>query len=155
MNLWLIKTASAQILPSRLVPECSPTGSSTTTPACDMCFLAQVGHNIIMTLIYAAFVIVIIMAITGGFRLLFQGGSPEGRQKAKKHITSAVVGLLIVLLSWVGLNLFFGIFTKRGDVWYIATPIDCQDVRDMCLTQCAERYTGINATECRSQCPGE
>jgi hypothetical protein len=155
MKFWLIKVASAQILPSRLVPECNPTGATASIPACDECFLAQMGHNIIMTLVYAAFVIVVIMTITGGFRLLFQGGNPEGRQKAKKHITSSIIGLLIVLLSWTGLNIFFTKFTNLQGDWWALERLECEGTKASCIEKCSVRYQNqAEIDECESQCPG-
>lgn len=134
MKLWLIKIAFAQTLPSQLVPKCNPTGGTTTEvingqtitiPPCDMCTLAELGHNIVMTLIYAAFIIVVIMTITGGFRMFFSGGNPEALKTAKKHITSAIIGLLIVLLAWVVLNLLFATFTDLDGKWYILEGLSC------------------------------
>ncbi|MDD4986389.1 MAG: hypothetical protein PHQ43_11490 [Dehalococcoidales bacterium] len=134
MKLWLIKVVSAQVLPPRLVPRCNPTGGVTTEidpatgqaitiPACDMCTLAEMGHNIIMTLIYAAFVIVVIMAVTGGLRMFFSGGNPEALKTARKHITSAIIGLLIVLVAWLVINLFFTLFVAdlglEGKWWIL------------------------------------
>ncbi len=136
MTSWLIKIASAQVLPSQLVPKCNPTGGATTEiingqtitiPACDMCTLAEMGHNIVMTLIYAAFVIVVIMAITGGFRMFFSGGNPEALKTARKHIMSAIIGLLIVLLAWVVLNLLFIWFTdlELAEKWFTFYKLTC------------------------------
>ena len=135
MKLWLVKIVAAQALPPQLVPRCNPTGGATTEvingqivtiPACDMCTLAEMGHNIVMTLIYAAFIIVVIMTITGGLRMFFSGGNPESLKTARKHITSAITGLLIVLLAWVVLNLLFTVFTDLEGEWYILKGLSCQ-----------------------------
>ncbi|MBU2101724.1 pilin [Patescibacteria group bacterium] len=153
----LIQIAIAQGLPSRLVPECDPTGISTSTPACNECFLAQMGVNIVATLIYVAFVIVIFMAISGGFRMFFSGGNPEGVTTARKHITAALIGLVIVLLSWTGLNIFITTFTNLNDndgKWYALEELECQPTADLCNAQCNERYdTEAEKAECRSGCP--
>ena len=158
INEIIIKIASAQMLPSRLVPECDPTGISTTTPKCNECFLAQMGYNIVMTLIYAAFVIVVIMAIAGGFRMFFSGGNPDSVKTARKHITSSLIGLLIVLLSWTGLNIFINTFTnyeaKVGFKWYVLGGLECEATRDLCLQQCEARYSSdADRQACQSQCP--
>ena len=125
MKLWLIKIVSAQVLPPQLVPECNPTGPALDPDTCNMCHLAAMGHNIVMTLVYVAFVIVVIMAITGGFRMFFSGGNPEALKTARKHITSAIIGLLIVLLAWVVLNLLFVLFTDLEGPWYIFHKLSC------------------------------
>ena len=155
----LIKTASAGILPTRLVPECSPTGATDVMPKCDMCFLAQMGYNIIMTLVYAAFVIVVIMAIAGGIRMFFSGGSQEKLVAAKKHITSSLVWLAIVLLSWAGLNILITALTNYEDVmsspWYAWRKLNCGPQQRECQAKCTVRYSDPGEREaCEQQCPG-
>ena len=41
-----------------------------------------------------------VMIIVGGFQLLTSGGSKEGVQKAKGTFTSAIIGLVLAILSW-------------------------------------------------------
>ncbi len=44
--------------------------------------------------------IAVIMVIIGGFTWLTAGGNEEKVDKAKKIISAAVIGLIIVLLAW-------------------------------------------------------
>jgi len=44
--------------------------------------------------------IAVIMVIIGGFTWMTAGGNEEKVDKAKKIISSAVVGMIIILLSW-------------------------------------------------------
>jgi hypothetical protein len=157
MTAWLIKAASAISMPSRLVPECYPTGATSTMPGCDTCFLVQMGYNVLMLLVYAAFIIVAIMAIVGGLRMLLSGGNAGMITAARKQITFAIVGLAIVLLSWVGLNLLFTTFTNLGGRWYILEGLECTDTYNECMRLCDERYPpadyGTTNTNCKAGCP--
>lgn len=46
----------------------------------------------------------LLMFIVGGFQFMTSTGSPEKVSKAKKTITAAIVGLLIVFSSWLIIN---------------------------------------------------
>ena len=47
------------------------------------------------------------MLIIGGLYLLISGASPKSFENAKSAITAAVVGLVIIFVSWVLLNTLF------------------------------------------------
>ncbi len=49
-------------------------------------------------------IIATLMLVIGGIMFFFAGGSPEGLQKAKRLITSVVVGLIIVYCAWIFVN---------------------------------------------------
>lgn len=44
--------------------------------------------------------IAVIMIIIGGFRWMTAGGNEEKVEAAKKILTAAIIGLIIVLLAW-------------------------------------------------------
>lgn len=53
---------------------------------------------------------VFIMLIIGGFRYLTSGGDPKGAESARKTITYAIFGLVLILAAWFILN-FIETFT--------------------------------------------
>lgn len=61
-------------------------------------------HNVINRLLplvfYLAGLILFIMLIIGGFGLLTSGGSPDKMKAAQGKITSAVIGFVIVFISY-------------------------------------------------------
>lgn len=56
--------------------------------------------NIIAWVLGIVALIAVVMIIIGGFMWLTSGGNEEKIEKAKKTISSAVIGLIIVILAW-------------------------------------------------------
>ena len=56
--------------------------------------------NIVNWILGILALIAVIMIIYGGFRWMMAGGNEENVDKAKKLISAAVIGLIIVLLAW-------------------------------------------------------
>ncbi len=56
--------------------------------------------NILQLVLGLLALIAVIMVIIGGFTWLTAGGNEEKVDKAKKIISAAVIGLIIVLLAW-------------------------------------------------------
>ncbi len=105
--------AGAALFP--LVP-CGATGQDSCTP----CSLFEAFHNIIDLVLYgitgpiAAFMIV----YAGGMMLL-GGGKPELYSQGKKLLTNTMIGVAIILLSWLVTNfLIKSLMTgNQGDGW--------------------------------------
>ncbi len=67
------------------------------------------------------------LMVWGGFTLLTAGESKTKFEQAKNIITAAIVGLVIILASWVFLNMFLssiGVaeWTGLGNWWKIECP---------------------------------
>jgi len=62
--------------------------------------LKETVINILQLLLGLLSLIAVVMIIIGGFTWLTAGGNEEKVDKAKKIISAAVVGLIIVLLAW-------------------------------------------------------
>ncbi|MFH0952648.1 MAG: hypothetical protein V1838_05755, partial [Patescibacteria group bacterium] len=56
--------------------------------------------NIIQWVLGILALIAVVMIIIGGFQWLTAAGNDEKIEKAKKVISAAVIGLIIVLLAW-------------------------------------------------------
>lgn len=54
--------------------------------------------------------IAVIMIVYGGIKIMISGGEPTKYEEAKKTITYAVVGLIIVLLAGAFINFILGVF---------------------------------------------
>ncbi len=61
--------------------------------------------NILNIIIPAVGIILLIMLIVGGFQYITSGGEAEPTAKAKKTLTAALEGLLIVLAAWIIIRL--------------------------------------------------
>jgi len=62
--------------------------------------LKQTVINIIQWVLGILALVAAVMIIYGGFIWLTAGGNEESVEKAKKIISAAVVGLIVVLLAW-------------------------------------------------------
>ena len=92
----------------------SPCGTGQWTALCNL--TADKLGPLIGTLIQFVFVLATIVAlfflIYGGFRWLVSGGDKTQVGAAREHIVAAIIGLVIIFLSYFILNLilsFFGI----------------------------------------------
>jgi len=61
----------------------------------------QLFKNIIDYLIYIIFPLAAVMIVVGGGFIMTAAGSPSRVSKGKEIITAAIIGLLIVLLSYL------------------------------------------------------
>ena len=58
--------------------------------------------------------IAVIMIIVGGFMWMTAGGNEERVEKAKKMISAAVIGLIIILLAWAIVIFVIGVIEEPG-----------------------------------------
>lgn len=72
---------------------------------CTLCDFFRLGQNIINFLLTdVALPLTTVMIAVGGVMLAISGGSPKRQELGKKILTSAVIGLIVVLASWLILN---------------------------------------------------
>lgn len=98
-----------------LVPAAFAQATVNTCPAGSFAFLCnQSFSNVVGTLITTVFIIAIIVAlfylIWGGFKWLTSGGDKAAVQAAREHIVAAIIGLVIIFLSYFILNIVLGFF---------------------------------------------
>ncbi len=62
--------------------------------------LKEVVINIIQWVLGILALVAVVMIIVGGVRWMTAGGNEEHVEGAKKIITAAVIGMIIVLLAW-------------------------------------------------------
>lgn len=64
--------------------------------------------NIINWVLGLLGIIAVIMILIGGFQWMTAAGNEEKVEKAKKIISAAIVGLIIILLAWAIVNFVIG-----------------------------------------------
>ncbi len=69
-------------------------------PAC-IKDIVDVIKNIIRLLVPIAAVAFLIMLIFGGFQFLTSGGDPKAAAAARNTLTYAVIGIILVVISWL------------------------------------------------------
>lgn len=77
------------------VPEAGQTGLPNDTS------ISGIVTRIIQILLAVAGLIAVIFLIVGGFRYITAGGNEETAEAAKKTITNAIIGIVIIILSFV------------------------------------------------------
>lgn len=134
----MINIFKATLAAEGIVPKCGPTGpiievidgvSTTTAPQCGWDEILNLGENIVNTLIGVAFLITALFLIIGAFKLIISQGAPEAISSAKKNVTSAIFGLVIVLVSWVVLNTLISSFVDKDRCtreWWKFQGLQCR-----------------------------
>ena len=79
-----------------LVP-CGGTGQS----PCTWCHFGDLAIRIINFMMYLVFPLAAAMIVMGGIFIMTSSGSSDRFSRGKEIITSAVIGILIALLSWI------------------------------------------------------
>lgn len=75
-----------------------------TPGGCSLCNGVQVAINIVNTLTVLAIILTAGMMVYGAIRLMLSGGSEQMVKDAKGIFTSAIIGLIVVLCSWLIIN---------------------------------------------------
>lgn len=74
------------------------------------------------TALFVAFIAALIYLIIGGVRWIMSGGDKEGTTKAKESVTAALIGLAIVLGSWILINIILNFFGSPEGLKTLTTP---------------------------------
>lgn len=76
----------------------------------------------INTVLFVAFIAALIYLIIGGIRWIMSGGDKEGTTKAKESVTAALIGLAVVLGSWILINIILNFFGSPEGLKTLTTP---------------------------------
>jgi len=99
-SLWYY--ASLPAFAIDLCPPVSPTGKP--LPGCQGIDIARIVGSIIGILFFVSFLIALVFLVIGGIRWILSGGDKEATNNAKSTVTSALVGLVIVIGSYILIN---------------------------------------------------
>ena len=97
---------------AQIVPDCDP------TTTCDTNALLQLIVNILQFLIDTALIVAVVSIMWGGLLMLTSGGSSSKITNAKKAITAAVTGIIIVTVAATLISIFIGLFTSCEFHWW-------------------------------------
>lgn len=62
--------------------------------------LEGIFERVVTSIIAISGLVLFVLLIAGGFKFLTAGGDPQKAQSAQKTITTAVVGLLVILFAY-------------------------------------------------------
>ena len=95
---------------------------------CEFCHIFVLANNIVVYIMTClAPIISGVMLILGGFYFMIAGVDPGAMKKGKDIATAAIIGLIVIFVSWVLLNTFLsnmGIaeWTGLGTWWEFKCP---------------------------------
>lgn len=81
--------------------------------------IITIVRNVIRFIILIAFVLAFLFLIIGGIRWITAGGDEKGVERARGMITAALIGLVIILVSYALILLvqtFFGVNIISGNI---------------------------------------
>ncbi len=107
-----------------IAPDCDPT-AATSSGGCGGSQLIQLGVNIVQFLIDISILIAVVLFLWGGFLFLTSGGSEKQITSGRKTITNAVIGIVIVLGSWIIINTFLTLLTNCTGEWWKFKSLNC------------------------------
>ncbi len=97
-------------------------------PVCTFCHFFAMLDRIIDFLIKPptgiVFIIATLMLVVGGVLFVISAGEPEKIATARKTMTAAVLGLVIIFAAWLFINLFYKIIGVKND-WKAWNEIEC------------------------------
>lgn len=88
-----------------------------TTPG-----LGALVGTVLSAILFIAFIAALVFLIWGGIKWIMSGGDKEGTGKAKETVTSALIGLAIVLGAWILINVVLNFFGFTGGINALPVP---------------------------------
>lgn len=94
---------------------------------CKFCHLFQLAEKIINFLVEISFAIAIIWIIWGGLKIIFAGANPGLAASGRKTILQAIIGLVILLCSWLIIDTILWVLTGSTSIenWGPWNTINC------------------------------
>lgn len=83
-------------------------------PDCNTCDLAKLAENIINFIVQISFVVTALLFTYAGFLFFTAGADPGKIKNAKKIFTNTFVGIVIILSSWLIVNVIIATLTGQG-----------------------------------------
>ena len=135
---------------------------------CTLCDIFKMVQKMIDFIIGIIGIFAPIFIAVGGFMILLGGATPEQVNTGKKIIKSAIIGLIIALVAWTGVNMIFNTFvstdtTKFPGPWNeikcegggineesVSGPFCCCDVQGQESVCRPEPFDSTE--ECNSRC---
>lgn len=79
------------------MPSCLDPNSGIPTISC----LGNVFGNVVRAMLGLAGIALFVLLLVGGFKYITSGGDPKAIEGAQKTITYAIIGLIVILLSFL------------------------------------------------------
>ena len=84
--------------------------------ACNTCHVIVLGNNILLWLIGISAAVIALVFVIGGLKMVMAGGNEGDITTAKKMMTNAIIGFVILLAAWLIVDTVLKVFLKGNDV---------------------------------------
>lgn len=91
--------ASAALFTGPIIPQSGSCVCAGSAP--DWGCVLQVLQNVINFAVFLGVILCVVWIAYGGFSMMVSGGSVEARSMAKTRLLNAVVGIVVILCSWI------------------------------------------------------
>ena len=111
--------------------------------------------NLINLVLIIAFVAFLFLLLLGGTQWITSGGDKDSLAKARGKITSAIIGIIIVICAWAILSLirgFFGLEKTNSSPPQGGTPPQPTDCLSVCRQTSCQGYNSFCYKNCRCIC---
>lgn len=128
--------------------------------SCNLCDILVFATNLVRWMLGIGGSVALFFFILGGFYFIIGGSHPERLESAKNILKNSIIGLLIILLAWSGINYMVYLFTNTkidsvatilGEPWpeftcqvYQVAPIAGEEGEEGVLTLTNLKLGGIN-----------
>lgn len=92
---------------------CLPESQVTGNGIASTTKLSEVVPNVITILLSVSGVIAVLFIIIGGFQYMTSSGNPEAAKKGRQTLTYAIVGLVIIVLSYIIVSVVLNTLTTK------------------------------------------
>lgn len=109
--------ALAALLPEHIVPDACRASALATPGSCTLCHIGELVINLTQYLIWGvALPATILFVAIGGLVLLASGASETRRTLGKKILLNTLIGAIIVLVAWLGVDTLIRILTGTNQL---------------------------------------
>ena len=125
-------------------------------PDCNWCTLVDMVNGVIDFIIAMLSVIAIIIMVIAGFRMVTSGGDTGAWESGKKMLTSVIIGIVLVLASWLIVDTLLSMLTGKGiNEWlpddcggqYVSAPLQSSGTGGLTGTVGAGQYSDAEARQ--------
>ena len=121
----IVSTFYWGVLPVVAAGLCPSATLGVVPPGCDTqtVDLNVIVGSVINIVLFLAFVAALVFLIWGGIKWIMSGGDKEGTTKAKESVTAALIGLAVVVASYILINVILQFFGATGGLSGLTFPI--------------------------------
>lgn len=124
-GIFFAQPAFASDLDGSIVPVCEIAEGGGFIGACQLCDLVKLARNIINFAIAFSVVAATLLFAYAGFMYFTAASSPENIKKAHGIFTKTLGGIVIILASWLVINLLM--ITVSGNTFSLSDAIECEE----------------------------